>query len=229
MYTRTLQKVVELSGMKDASQYFQMLPPDFQVPQAPPKPTPEEVLAQVQAESIQADIQKKAAELELQRQKMMRDDDFRRDQMAQDYLLKKYELELKYGTQISNAELAAVQNLDREAMRQQTAMVQSAMQAAQAPQMPVPINRNGSMSDEEAVRKGRKAQQVLEDETLVAALTKLENDQLWVFKSTRADETAKREQCWAMLRAIENLKTELTKVIDNGKVAQRAIERVQKQ
>ena len=83
------------------------------------------------------------------------------------------------------------------------------------------------MSDEEAVRKGRKAQQVLEDETLVAALTKLENDQLWIFKSTRSDETAKREQCWAMLKAIDSLKTELTKVIDNGKVAQRAIERVQ--
>lgn len=83
------------------------------------------------------------------------------------------------------------------------------------------------MSDEEAVRKGRKAQQILEDETLVAALTKLENDQLWIFKSTRADETAKREQCWAMLRAIESLKIEITKVIDNGKVAQRAIERLQ--
>jgi len=83
------------------------------------------------------------------------------------------------------------------------------------------------MSDEEAVRKGRKAQQILEDETLVAALTKLENDQLWVYKSTRAEETTKREQCWAMLKAIDNLRTELTKVIDNGKVAQRAIERVQ--
>jgi hypothetical protein len=83
------------------------------------------------------------------------------------------------------------------------------------------------MSDEEAVRKGRKAQQIVEDETLVAALTKLENDQLWIFKSTRSDETAKREQCWAMLKAIDSLKTELTKVIDNGKVAQRAIERVQ--
>jgi hypothetical protein len=83
------------------------------------------------------------------------------------------------------------------------------------------------MSDEEAVRKGRKAQQILEDETLVAALTKLENDQLWIFKSTRSDETAKREQCWAMLKAIDSLKTELTKMIDNGKVAQRAIERVQ--
>lgn len=85
------------------------------------------------------------------------------------------------------------------------------------------------MNEEESVRKGRRAQQILEDETLVAALTKLENDQLWVFKSTRADEMAKREQCWSMLKAIENLKIELTKVIDNGKVAQRAIERIQKQ
>ena len=145
MYTRTLQKIAELSGLKDSSQYFQMVPADFQIPQNPPKPTPEEVLAQVQAESIKADIQKKAAELELKRQEMMRDDDFRRDQMAQEYLLKKYELELKYGTQISNAELMAAQNLDREAMRSQTAMVQSAMQAAQAqPEMvPVPINLNG--------------------------------------------------------------------------------------
>ena len=84
------------------------------------------------------------------------------------------------------------------------------------------------MTDEEAVRKGRKAQQLLEDETLVAALAKLENDQLWVFKSTRAEESAKREQCWSMLKAIENLRLDLTKVIDNGKVAQGAIERIQK-
>jgi hypothetical protein len=101
-------------------------------------------LAGVQAEAIQADIQKKAAELELKREEMMRDDDYRRDQLAQDFLLKKYELELKYGTQISNAELMAAQNMDREAMRQQSAIVQSAMQAAQAQQMqPVPINLNG--------------------------------------------------------------------------------------
>ena len=84
------------------------------------------------------------------------------------------------------------------------------------------------MTDDELVMKGRKAQQLMEDETLGSALAKLENDQIWVFKSTRADETAKREQCWSMLKAIDNLKTELTKVIDNGKVAQRAIERIQK-
>jgi signal transduction protein with GAF and PtsI domain len=84
------------------------------------------------------------------------------------------------------------------------------------------------MTEDEVVRKGRKAQQLIEDETLSAALAKLENDQVWVFKSTRAEETAKREQCWSMLKAIENLRLELTKVIDNGKVAQRAIERIQK-
>jgi hypothetical protein len=149
MYIRTLQKAIELSGYKDASSYFNTLPADFQMPQEQPKPTPEEVLAQVQAQSIQADIQKKAAELELQREKMLRDDDYRRDQLAQDLLLKKYELELKYGTQISTAEIDARQAMDREAMRQQTALVQNAVQAAsqvQAPpvaQVPPPINLNG--------------------------------------------------------------------------------------
>ena len=142
MYIRTIQKIVELSGMKDASSYFQALPADFQLPQADaPKPTPEEVLAQVQAQSIQADIQKKAAELELKREQMIRDDDYRRDQLAQDLMLKKYELELKYGTQISTAEIAAMQNLDREAMKQQAAIVQQAVQTAA--NVPPPINLNG--------------------------------------------------------------------------------------
>lgn len=142
MYIRTLQRIIELSGFKDASSYIQALPADFQMPQADaPKPTPEEVLAQVQAQSIQADIQKKAAELELQREKMIRDDDYRRDQMAQDLMLKKYELELKYSTQISTAEIDARQAMDREAMAQQSAIVQQAVQTAA--NVPPPINLNG--------------------------------------------------------------------------------------
>jgi hypothetical protein len=142
MYIRTIQKIVELSGTKDASSYFQALPADFQLPQADaPKPTPEEVLAQVQAQSIQADIQKKAAELELKREQMIRDDDYRRDQMAQDLMLKKYEIELKYGAQISTAEIDARQAMDREAMQQQSAIVQQAVQTAA--NVPPPINLNG--------------------------------------------------------------------------------------
>ena len=141
MYIRTLQKAIELSGYKDASSYFNTLPANFQMPQEQPQQTPEQVLAQVQAQSIQADIQKKAAELELQREKMIRDDDYRRDQLAQDLMLKKYELELKYGTQISTAEIAVMQNLDREAMKQQAAIVQQAVQTAA--NVPPPINLNG--------------------------------------------------------------------------------------
>ena len=142
--SRTLRKIVELSGFRDASQYFKDVPEGYMPPQKPERPTPEQVLAQVQAESIQADIQKKAAELELKREQMIRDDDYRRDQLAQDLVLKKYELELKYGVQLSTAELDAQQSMDREALRQQSALMAQAMQ--QPTQAPVPpINPNSGM------------------------------------------------------------------------------------
>jgi hypothetical protein len=137
-YVRTLRKMVQLSGFNDASAFINDLPDDWKAPQKPQKATPEEVLAQVQAQSIQADIQKKAAELELKRQQMMLDDDFRRDQMNQDRLLKQYELELKYNTQISTAQIVAEQNVDREALKQQAAIVQQAVQQAQ-PEMQQPM------------------------------------------------------------------------------------------
>jgi adenylosuccinate synthase len=81
---------------------------------------------------------------------------------------------------------------------------------------------------EQVIRAGRKAQELLEDETFNNALSKIENEQLWIFKSSKPEETAKREMAWSMLRAIDNLKGELTKTIDNAKVAQRAAERVNK-
>lgn len=140
-FSNTLRKIVELSGFKDASSYFQDIPADY-VPPAPPapKPTPEEILAQVQAESIKADIQKKAAELELQRQQMLLNDDLKRDQMAQDLYLKKYEIELKYNSQISTAEIDAAQNIDREAIRQQALLAQQqAAQFIEQQQPPAPM------------------------------------------------------------------------------------------
>ena len=81
---------------------------------------------------------------------------------------------------------------------------------------------------ETAIRSGRKAQELLEDDTFNTAINKIENDQLWIFKSSKPEETQKREMAWSMIRAIENLKIELTKTIDNAKVAQRALERVNK-
>jgi hypothetical protein len=140
-FSNTLRKIVELSGFKDSSSYFQNIPADYVPPASPqPKPSPEEILAQVQAESIKADIQKKAADLELQRQQMIMDDDLKRDQMAQDLYLKKYEIELKYNSQISTAEIDAAQNIDREAIRQQALLAQQqAAQFIEQQQPPAPM------------------------------------------------------------------------------------------
>jgi hypothetical protein len=143
-FSNTLRKIVELSGFKDASSYFQDIPADYVPPVQQPKPTPEQILAQVQAESIKADIQKKAADLALQRQQMMMDDDLKRDQMAQDLYLKKYEIELKYNSQISTAEIDAAQNIDREAIRQQAVIAQQqASQLVQQPPQQAPSTFNG--------------------------------------------------------------------------------------
>jgi hypothetical protein len=134
-YTNTLTKMLQLAGIKDSANYFNQLPSDFQLPEPPPpKPTPEEILAQVQAQSIQADIQKKAAELQLDRERMIMADDRERDRIEQDGILRRYELELKYGVQIQSAEIDAAMNRDRELIRQQAAMNQT-----QVPQQPQPM------------------------------------------------------------------------------------------
>lgn len=84
------------------------------------------------------------------------------------------------------------------------------------------------MTNEDQIRKGRKAQQILEDETLNTAIAKLENDQLWLFRSSKPEESAKRETAWCMLQAIDGLRQELIKIMDNGKIAQKSMDRAQK-
>lgn len=118
-YANTLRKMVELAGFKDASQFFNAIPADYQPPQAtqPAKPSPEEMLAEVQVQSIQADIQKKAAELQLEQQKMQMADDRERDKMDIDKFVKLRELELKYGAVINEQQLNMQVERDRMAMR----------------------------------------------------------------------------------------------------------------
>ena len=82
--------------------------------------------------------------------------------------------------------------------------------------------------NEDALRKGRKADQLMQDEVFSGILEKMRHDQYWVFESSKPEESAKREIAWSMLKAIENFRIEVTKMVDNGKVAQRAIERATK-
>jgi hypothetical protein len=122
-YRDTLAKQIELAGFRDAGIFFKEVPPDFQMPQNPQEQqTPEQMLAAVQAQAIEADIQKKAAELELDREKMIRADDRERDRIEIDRFIRLRDLELKYGTMINEAQLNAEVERDREMMRQQAAM-----------------------------------------------------------------------------------------------------------
>ena len=84
------------------------------------------------------------------------------------------------------------------------------------------------MTNEDQVNKGRKAKQLLEDETLNNAIAKLEGDQLWAFRSSKPEESVKRETAWCMMQAIDGLRQELIRIMDNGKIAQNAISKSQK-
>ena len=139
-YRNTLAQMLAIAGFKDADTFFKdpaLQPPP--PPPAPPPPSPEQILAQVQAQAIQADIQKKAAELELQREEMLRKDDRERDKLDADLMIKAAEIEAKYGTQVNTANIEALMQRDREFLKQQGEMQRAAVAAAaQAAQPPVP-------------------------------------------------------------------------------------------
>ena len=112
----SLQKLAETAGFKNTSLFFvdpSSLPP---APPAPPPPDPnaglievEKVKAQLKAQSDeanrQADMNKHAIEMDL-----------RRDQMAQDFELKRAEIEAKYSAQVQIERLKLEQSAPRDAM-----------------------------------------------------------------------------------------------------------------
>jgi hypothetical protein len=115
----SLQAIMEAGGLKDAGtgKYFTS-PADYQPPpQEPPPPDIQEQLIQVQMAEIQANIDKKSAELQLEREKMIRDDDRLRDKNEADVVLKAAELEARYGAQINVAQIKANAERDREMVR----------------------------------------------------------------------------------------------------------------
>ena len=117
-YYNTLSQIVQLSGFKDVNNFISD-PANYQPPPPqPPKPDINEQLIQVQMQQIQADIQKKAAQLELDREKMMRDDDRQRDDDEANWLLKAAELQAKFGAQVDVASIKALADRDREVIKQ---------------------------------------------------------------------------------------------------------------
>lgn len=115
-------KILELSGVKDVGSYMNQITPEMaaQMAQAQsqeqPKPDPAQMLANVEAEKIKADIQiaQQKAQLEAVRARM--DDDRQRDKDEADMLLKAAELELKYGRPVDVTPMLQMMARNRAAM-----------------------------------------------------------------------------------------------------------------
>ena len=125
-YRNTLARLTELSGFKNADEFFlnpATMPP--QPPPPPPPPDPAMILAEVERQKIGADIQNTQAELELKRQAMLLEDDRARDKQEAELMLRAYEVQLKYGTQ-----------LDLDAIKQMTERPRVASPSEQRPVVP---------------------------------------------------------------------------------------------
>jgi len=122
-YYATMTQMLELAGFKDVNRFFTD-PSQYQPQQQQqePPPDPNAALIQVQMQSIQADIQKKQAELELEREKMIREDDRRRDKDEADIALRAAEIAARFGAQVDTAAIRAGSERDREAIRQLTSV-----------------------------------------------------------------------------------------------------------
>jgi len=81
------------------------------------------------------------------------------------------------------------------------------------------------MTEEDVIRKGNKSELLLQDEVFTNALQQLQDMQIYKWKTSLPDETAKREQAWLMIQVIDNLRTELKKMVDNGWIERKKLER----
>jgi len=84
------------------------------------------------------------------------------------------------------------------------------------------------MTEEDVIRKGKKSELLLQDEVFTNALQQLQDMQIYKWKTSLPDESAKREQAWLMIQVIDNLRTELKKMVDNGWIERKKIERSKK-
>ncbi len=95
-YRNALEKFIELSGYKDAKQFFREIPPEIDQALSQPKPKQPDPLVSAAMQQAQAqlmlDKQKAEADIALKREKMMADLQLKRDEMMAELELKKQEL-----------------------------------------------------------------------------------------------------------------------------------------
>jgi len=141
-YRAALAQQIQLAGFQDPAQFVKEIDPAAvqafmqQMAQGQNKPDPAQLLAQVEAEKIKADILINAAKQELDRQKAVADSDLKRDQLYVDSVLKAAEIQAKYGAQVDMAMIKG--EVDR-----QRAEINAMFKTAQVSAVPQPDGSQG--------------------------------------------------------------------------------------
>lgn len=159
-YRNTLARLVELSGFKNAAEFFKEITPEQmqqmqqaqqaqqgQQPQGDPAAMAlaqvEMQKAQAQAQAKQAELQLKAKELQMREQEMLMQDDRERDKIAREMALKQYEIEVKHQTSLTEAEMASRVQAEKTAMELE-AKKQAALDASTPRRRRVRLERDDS-------------------------------------------------------------------------------------
>lgn len=125
--SNTMREYAKLAGYKDPSKFFND-PATYQAPPEPPKgPDINEQLIAVQIQEIQANIQKKAAELQVEEKRIALEDDRKRDELDADLFMKAAELQAKYGAQMDLERIKGDMAINREVMKAQAEVIKGAV------------------------------------------------------------------------------------------------------
>jgi hypothetical protein len=143
-FRNTLAQMTTLQGFQDASQFWKEVNPQevqafmMQMQAGSNKPDPAQLLADVEAEKVKADIIINAAKQELDRQKAIAENDFKRDQMFIDAMLKAAEIQAKYGAQVDMAVIKAEVDRQRTEIQEVFKTAQAFAPPAAPPPVPMP-------------------------------------------------------------------------------------------
>jgi len=144
----TYAEMLRIMGFKNPDRFFKVVTPEQeamlqqQMAQNKP-PDPNQMLADVEKEKTKAKTQVDMAQQQLDLAKAKNDDDFRRDQLDADVLLRAAEIQAKYGTQVDVASIKAALDTDRDILAQQ--------HEAQMQQ----LKQQGQMQSQDADLRGR--------------------------------------------------------------------------
>ncbi len=97
-YRNTLARMLETVNIADVSSYFKALPPGWQPPPQPQQPSPDQVLAQVEAQKTAANVENDRAKQQTDRARLVMEDDRERDKAALDAWSKTWVASAQFGT-----------------------------------------------------------------------------------------------------------------------------------